>query len=116
MDKKSTLYGNQIVHYTTRAEIIKALAHPTRLFIVDRLAEREHCVCELTDMIGVDTSTVSKHLSVMKNAGIVSSDKRGLQVWYRLKVPCIVDFFGCVEETIRCDAEARMEIAKSCRC
>ena len=60
-----------------RAQIMKALAHPTRLFVVDELSKGERCVCELTDMIGADISTVSKHLSVLKQAGIVQDEKRG---------------------------------------
>jgi len=88
-------------HYQARARIIKALAHPTRLFIVDELSRWERCVCELRDMIGVDVSTVSKHLSVLKEAGVVEDEKRGLQVWYRLRIPCIVKFFGCVEEVLK---------------
>jgi DNA-binding transcriptional ArsR family regulator len=86
--------------YGARSRVIKALAHPTRLFIVDRLAEREHCVCELAQMAGADVSTVSKHLSVLANAGVAKQDKRGSQVWYSLRVPCILNFFGCVEAVI----------------
>ena len=87
--------------FHARARIIKALAHPTRLFVVDELSRGERCVCELTDMIGADISTVSKHLSVLKQAGIVEDEKRGVQVWYRLRVPCILNFFSCVEDVLR---------------
>jgi DNA-binding transcriptional ArsR family regulator len=87
--------------FETRARIIKALAHPTRLFIVDKLSHGECCVCELGDMIDADISTVSRHLSVLKGVGIVEDEKRGLQVWYRLKVPCILNFFGCVEDVLK---------------
>ena len=83
--------------YQARAKVMKALAHPTRLFIVDQVAEHEKCVCELTAMVGADISTVSKHLSVLKEAGIVSDEKRGLQVFYRLRVPCVLNVFGCIE-------------------
>jgi len=79
---------------------MKALGHPTRLFIVDELSRGERCVCELTDMVGADVSTVSKHLSVLKGAGLVLDDKRGAQVFYRLRVPCVLDFFGCVEAVL----------------
>ncbi|RPJ48319.1 MAG: transcriptional regulator, partial [Candidatus Latescibacterota bacterium] len=51
-----------------RARIIKAMAHPTRLFIVDELARGERCVCDLAEMVGADVSTVSKHLSILRNA------------------------------------------------
>lgn len=80
--------------------VIKALAHASRLFIVEELAMGERCVCELTEMIGADVSTVSKHLSVLKQAGIVIDDKRGNQVFYRLLVPCVLNFFGCVESVL----------------
>jgi ArsR family transcriptional regulator len=83
--------------YMTQARIIKALAHPTRLFIVDELAHGERCVCELTDMIGVEMPTVSRHLSQLKNAGILEGEKRGSQVFYRLRVPCVLNFFKCVQ-------------------
>ncbi len=86
--------------YENRARIIKAMAHPTRLFIVDQLAKAPQCVCKLTDMIGDDISTVSRHLSVLKNAGIISADKRG-QVFYALRVPCVLNFFSCVETVIK---------------
>ena len=55
---------------------------------------------DLTEKIGADVSTVSKHLSVLKGAGIVRDDKRGVQVFYRLRVPCILNFFGCVEAVL----------------
>lgn len=83
--------------FEARAGIIKAMAHPTRLFIVDELSRGERCVCELTSLIGADISTVSKHLSLLKAAGIVADRKEGLQVFYRLKTPCILRFFECIE-------------------
>jgi ArsR family transcriptional regulator len=83
--------------YKAKAEIIKALAHPTRLFIVDELSRGERCVNDLTDMIGVEMPTVSRHLSQLKNAGILLDEKRGSQVFYRLRVPCVLNFFKCVQ-------------------
>ncbi len=87
--------------YNAKARIIKALAHPTRLFIVDELSRGERCVCELKDMIGVEMPTVSRHLGVLKSAGILEDEKRGLQVFYRLRVPCVLNFFKCVEAVQR---------------
>ncbi len=83
-----------------RAAVMKALAHPSRLFIVDELSRGERCVCELTEMIGADVSTISKHLARLKKAGIVLGERRGAQVFYRLRVPCILNFFGCVEAVV----------------
>jgi len=99
--------------YQARAKVIKALAHPTRLFIVDQLASSEKCVCELRDLVGADMSTVSKHLSIMKEAGILADEKRGLQVYYRLRVPCIVNLFGCIEGVLRANAEAHADVMES---
>lgn len=99
--------------YEARAKIIKALSHPTRLFVVDQLSRGERCVCELTEMIGADISTVSKHLSVLKQAGIVEDEKRGVQVWYKLRVPCILNFFGCVEDVLKSNAkQARHAVSR----
>lgn len=81
-----------------KARILKALAHPTRLYIIDKLKLRTHCVCELTDLVGADTSTVSKHLSILKNAGLVESRKEGTMVHYSLADECVVKCIGCLGE------------------
>ncbi|OPZ96509.1 MAG: putative HTH-type transcriptional regulator [Bacteroidetes bacterium ADurb.Bin408] len=106
---------NEIKLYEARANIIKALAHPSRLFIVDVLNKSEKTVGELTDMIGADTSTVSKHLSVLKNAGLVEDAKRGTSVIYSLKCPCILDFIGCVEDVIESNTKTQVEILSCCK-
>jgi ArsR family transcriptional regulator len=98
--------------FEARAKIVKALAHPTRLFIVDQLSRRNKCVCELTEMIGDDISTVSKHLSVLKNAGIVRDEKRGTQVWYSLRTPCVLNFLSCVETVMRTIVKDQMAMLK----
>jgi len=84
--------------YEAKARMMKALAHPTRLFMVEELSRGERCVCELRDMVGADISTVSKHLALLKKAGIVADDRRGLQVFYRLETPCVLGFFDCVRQ------------------
>ena len=98
--------------FAARAKIVKALAHPTRLFIVDQLAKQEICVCKLTERVGADMSTVSKHLSVLKSAGIVSDEKRGNQVFYRLSCPCLLDLFDCVESALKSNARQQLKLAK----
>ncbi len=87
--------------YEARAKILKALAHPTRLWIARQLSDGEHCVCEFVDAVDVDFSTVSKHLTVLKEAGIVESEKRGKQVYYRLKIPCVLKFMECIDAVIQ---------------
>ncbi len=80
-----------------RSKIIKALAHPSRLAMIDRLEKGEACVCELQKIVAADISTVSKHLSLMKKAGLVEDRKEGLWVYYRLRVPCIIRFLDCID-------------------
>lgn len=104
MDRKTRVF------YENRAKIVKAMAHPTRLFIVDELSRGERCVCELTEMIGADVSTVSRHLSVLANSGIVEGEKRGLQVFYSLRCPCVLHFFSCVENVIQTKAETDAQL------
>lgn len=99
------MYQNRKPQLDARAKVLKALAHPSRLFIVEELATAERCVCELAAMIGADVSTISKHLSVLKQAGLVVDEKRGNQVFYRLRVPCILNFFGCVESVLESQAQ-----------
>ena len=90
-----------VARFQAQAQIMKALSHPTRLFIVHELAKGEKCVCELTEMVGDDTSTISKHLSIMKNAGIVGHEKRGTSIYYTLKMKCVLNFFTCVNEVLK---------------
>lgn len=87
--------------YEARAGVLKALAHPTRLYIVDELSKGERCVHELTELVGADMSTVSKHLSVLKSVGLVRDDKRGSEVYYTLRMGCVLDFFDCVEAVLK---------------
>jgi ArsR family transcriptional regulator len=91
-----------------RAGVLKALAHPTRLFIVEQLAAGEKCVCELQEMIGADMSTVSKHLALMKSAGIVRDDRRGAQVFYTLRATCVPGFLDCIQDILKRNVERQL--------
>ncbi len=99
---------DQRAGFERRAGVFKALAHPTRLFFVEQLAMGEKCVCELTATVDADTSTVSKHLGVLKNAGIVADEKRGSMVFYRLKMTCVLGFFSCVQKALEEEAKAQL--------
>jgi len=91
--------------YLQRADILKAMAHPSRLMIVDALADGERCVCELQELVGSSMPTVSRHLSVMKSAGIVAGRREGNQVFYRLLVPCVTEVFTCIERVLAAERE-----------
>lgn len=98
--------------FEARAKIVKALGHPSRLAMIDELSRGQRCVCELRELVGADLSTVSKHLTLLKNAGIVEDDKRGVQVFYRLKVPCVLNFFGCIEAVLQNQAREARKVAQ----
>lgn len=83
--------------YEAQANVFKALAHPTRLWITEQLAQGERCVCEFVAAIDADFSTVSKHLSILKQAGIVEDEKRGKKVFYRLRTTCVLGFMSCID-------------------
>ena len=95
-----------------KAKVLKALAHPARLWMAEQLADGEKCVCEMVDPLGLDFSTVSKHLSVLKQAGLVEVDKRGKQVFYTLKVPCVLNFMDCVEAVLENSAREQACLLK----
>jgi len=82
--------------YSAQAGILKALAHPTRLLILNSLKKKETCVCELRELVGDDMSTVSRHLSVLKNAGLVAARREGNWLYYRLVCPCVLEFTACI--------------------
>ena len=82
--------------FKLQARVFKALSHPGRLLMLDELSRGERCVCELAALVGSEMPTVSRHLSVLRNAGIVDDEKRGAQVFYRLVTPCVMNFFQCV--------------------
>ena len=96
--------------YKAWADILKAVSHPIRLYIIDLLSEGEKCVYDIDEKLHIDISTISRHLATLRRAGIVDSDKRGTQVYYRLKIPCVLNFFTCTENVIRETVEEKMKI------
>ncbi len=100
-------YGNMGINtwpvavYEARARIAKALAHPSRLMMLDALRQKELTVTELTKLVGSDQSTVSKHLAMLKEVGFVHSKAKGTQRYYAVKCSCLDGFFGCIETVLR---------------
>ncbi len=93
-----------------RAAVFKALGHPARLQIVEELGSGERCVCELVDLVGLGWSAVSRHLTVLKAAGVLEDEKRGLQVFYKVALPCVSSFTACL------DAASKGETVEVRRC
>jgi len=80
-----------------RSAIVKAMAHPTRLLVMEVLTQGEKCVNDLTRLAGCDVTTLSKHLALMKRAGLLQSEKRGVSVFYQIACPCFLEFFRCID-------------------
>ena len=87
--------------FKRQAQVLKALASESRLKIVNRLARGECSVGELTDLIGSDRTTVSKHLAVLRAHGIVADRREGNVVFYTLLTPCVVNFFACATQVLK---------------
>ena len=92
--KKQLLFKKQ-------AEIARVIAHPLRIAILDFLKDGEQCVCDIAEYVGSERSNVSRHLSVMVNAGVLGSRKEGLNVIYKLKTPCILECFSCITTCLK---------------
>ena len=97
-------------YIAAQARIFKALGHPSRLLMVDALREGEKCVCELQALVGDDMSTISKHLAVLREAGVVSAEKRGTSIYYRLTLCCLDTFLQCTGELVERRALSQMEV------
>jgi ArsR family transcriptional regulator len=95
-----TITNDQHVLLEEKARIFRALGNPARLIIIEHLEQRRYCVSELSEIVGLDISTVSKHLSVLREAGIIASTKQKNQVYYELVMQCILNFFTCVESVV----------------
>jgi DNA-binding transcriptional ArsR family regulator len=104
--KKQLLFQKQ-------AEIAKAISHPLRIAVVDYLQNGEQCVCDIAEYVGSERSNVSRHLAVMVNAGILDYHKEGLKVIYKLKTPCILDFFSCVTNVLKKQAKENEKLLKA---
>ncbi len=83
---------------TTPDAVFKALGSPSRLTLVRTLVGGERCVCDLVEAVALGWSTTSKHLDVLREAGIVSSDKRGQKIFYRLELACVAHFIDCLDK------------------
>ncbi len=104
---------NKYLQYQKQAEVAKAVGHPLRVAVVDFLRNGEQCVCDIADHIGSERSNVSRHLSVMVRAGILEYRKEGLKVIYKLRTPCILDFFSCITDVLRQQAKENEELLKT---
>ncbi len=99
--------------YDKQAEILKALAHPLRIAILDYLKDGEQCVCDIAERIGSERSNVSRHLAIMVSCGVLEYRKEGLKVIYSLKARCILDFFKCITTCLKQQASENVKLLRA---
>ncbi len=87
--------------FSKQARMLKALAHESRLMIVNRLSRGECSVGDLQEIVGGDLSTVSKHLALLRAHGIVEDRREGTTVYYRLLTPCVCNLFTCATQLLK---------------
>ncbi len=95
-----------------RTDVLKALAQPTRLKILDFLREGERCVCEIFPAIGEEQSNTSRHLNMMLSAGVLSRRKDGLKIYYVIKHPQIVEILDIVTIIVKWEIGGRHNLLK----
>lgn len=96
-----------------RARVLKAVSHPARLIMLEEIARSgERCVCELAALVGLDMSTASRHLAKMKEAGILTDEKRGQMTFFRLRAPCLMKFLECIDGVIEEELRQRLQVLR----
>jgi ArsR family transcriptional regulator, arsenate/arsenite/antimonite-responsive transcriptional repressor len=98
-----------------KASILKALAHPTRIRLFESLADGEKTVGELVQIAGEKDANTSRHLSVLRSAGLVATRKDGLNVFYSNNLPCLLPMLVCVNEAVCNIADEHMKAAACIR-
>ncbi len=99
--------------FERQAGIAKAVAHPLRVAAIDFLKDGEKCVCEIAEHLGSERSNVSRHLTVMVHAGVLSCRKDGLKVFYTLKTPCVTEFLSCAARVVKHQAKESEKLLAS---
>jgi DNA-binding transcriptional ArsR family regulator len=96
-----------------QAEVFKALGHPGRMAIVHALGDGEVCACQLATVAGLAASSTSRHLTVLRHAGLITDERRGQQIFYRLSCPCVLTFAECIS---RIDAGEKVQTLRVACC
>ena len=96
-----------INQYQDEADIFRALSHPTRLFILNAIKDQSYSVSQLAETVGIDTSTMSKHLDLLKRYKLIAGTKERNTVYYHLTIPCLFDFISCARKMTDCPSECQ---------
>lgn len=98
-----------------KADILKALAHPDRVRIFEALSSGERTVGEIVDLLGAKPAITSRHLAVLRGAGLICARKEGLKVYYANKMPCLLSMLACVEQAVCQIADEHVRVAACCK-
>ncbi len=93
---------------TAKAELLKAIAHPNRIRILEALRKEEVCNCELVPALGLEQSNLSRHLSVLIRAGILTPRKVGVKTYYQVVAPEVYDILDLARQIILRRAKAHL--------
>ena len=99
--------------FEKQAAIAKAIAHPVRVAVLEFVKDGEQCVCDIAEAVNTERSNLSKHLSIMTNAGVLASRKDGLKVMYSIKTPCVLRFLDCLKECLKEQAAEQQKMLEA---
>ncbi len=97
-NEKETTEKPLTVRVSKGARCLRVLGHPARLLVIAFLSEGAKSVNELAALVGVSQSNLSQHLSLLKDRGIIDSEREGHQVFYRIANPRVMEFMSLMEE------------------
>ncbi|WP_003540235.1 ArsR/SmtB family transcription factor [Desulfotomaculum nigrificans] len=92
-----------------KADMFKAIAHPTRIRILELLKDGEHCVCDIFEALNVEQANTSQHLAILKRQDILQSRKEGLRVIYSIKYPEIIELLEVADKILVLQASETMK-------
>ena len=95
-----------------KSEFMRVLAHPLRIWIVEVLGDKKMSVGEICKLLNKEQATVSKHLGVLKNGGILKSEKSGLNVFYSVDICCLPNFLECLKKYFRGKSSQKLRKCK----
>lgn len=98
-----------------KAAILKALAHPDRVAVFEFLAGGEATVTAIADFLGAKPANTSRHLALMKSAGLIEARKVGLNVHYSVRMPCLLSMLDCMDQAVCVWADEQVELARPLR-
>ena len=96
-----------------KAEILKALAQPTRLKILELIRNGEKCICEIVPALNGEQSNISRHISLMQKSNLVTARKDGVRVMVKVKDPKVYDILDKVSAILKTQVSEQNKLMRS---